>query len=1102
MPEQRRLVTILFADVTGSTALGESLDPEDVRALMGRYFAHARRVVSDHGGTLEKFIGDAVMAVFGLAHAWGDDAERALAAALALRDAITGDAVLARWLTLRMGVNTGEVVAADDISQGDFLITGDAVNIAARLEQHATPGEILASERTVAAARTVFSFGPTRQIEAKGKSLPLRVFPVLARQSQQARRLTSRPPLVGRRQDLLQLELLKARALEERQQQMVTIFAPAGVGKTRLVEEFLAQLDSTDGFCVATMRCQPYGQTLTFAPLHALLTGLLGGEPTEERVEEILLAGGQSSNDAACMADSIVQPLSRDHEVADRESVVYALRLLLEAQARAHPTIVVFEDLHWASDGLLDLIEPLMRPHAPAPLLLIALSRPELLDRRPAWGAGQRNTTLMTLQPLSDAQTRDLVSRLTEGMSETLRANIAARSAGNPFFAAELTRALTERQARGEVIADEALPDTVHAAVQARLDLLTADERALAEAASVVGQSFTIGLLQPLLPTWPHGAISDAVDSLLAHDVLALAGSGRFVFRHALIHEVAYGTLSRAGRMRLHAALGDWLDTQSVRDDSADKGGAADGAGSGDDSALELTAYHYMQAITLAHQSAVPLNTPLDVAHTVAALERAGVRAGRMGAFAEAVSYLRAAITIAPPAEHTRLYERLGDSGGWGNNAMTAYQQALDQWRASDARDPLTGARLIRKTLITVYRTNVASQPTPDQMAALRAEAQSLLAQADDADGANDSANDDANDGAADDERWHLRVADLFMAQVIANAADGQCNSVVTMADGMAAASHFEAKGDWQSFSEALDGCASYALHYGTMRDVLAVSQRRLTAPELPATERNDAIAMVARSYLALGEFDKSIAALWDGLENSNPGSSMTYLSDALATATLASWVSGRWEGLDRLHALLTSKYGMDDDAARSLLGMSFGSLQIALSREDTTSAEESFTSLERIIPRERLPNDYALLRLYRTGDLSQVAIDPYGIQLAGPTVWFVLMFLCERDLSIPADLIALARHGRSRWEIQSLDDVAAIAIALGANDTPALASAIDAVEASGLLPFAAHMRIVLAQRTGDLAPLARARPVLERLGDRLFLRRLEEVTASHEARK
>ncbi|MBE3564516.1 MAG: adenylate/guanylate cyclase domain-containing protein, partial [Thermogemmatispora sp.] len=236
MPEERKLVTILFADVTGSTALGDELDPEDLRTLMGRYYAHARQIIMAHGGTLEKFIGDAVMAVFGLPRAHGDDAERALAAALALRQAVEDDPLLPPAFRLRIGVNSGEVVATGDSSQGDFLVTGDAVNVAARLQQGAAPGEILVSERTMQASRLAFLFGPAREVTVKGKPQPLRVFPLEAARS---RRLLELPPFVGRQRDLEQLQLLLERTCEERRPYCLSLIGPAGSGKTRLLAAFL-----------------------------------------------------------------------------------------------------------------------------------------------------------------------------------------------------------------------------------------------------------------------------------------------------------------------------------------------------------------------------------------------------------------------------------------------------------------------------------------------------------------------------------------------------------------------------------------------------------------------------------------------------------------------------------------------------------------------------------------------------------------------------------------------------------------------------------------------------------------------------------------------
>jgi class 3 adenylate cyclase len=384
-PEECKLVTILFADVTGSTALGEELDPEDVRALMGRYYDHARQVVSDHGGTLEKFIGDAVMVIFGLPQAHGDDAERAVAAALALREAVDKDTVLRDQVTLRIGINTGEVVATSDPSSGDFLVTGDAVNVAARLQQCANPGEILTSGRTHVATEAAFLFNEARQVEVKGEREPLRVFPVMG---MRPTRQVERPPLIGRKRELAHLAMLQAWAQEEHRPQLVSIVAPAGIGKTRLLEESLERLDPDEGWRVATGRCLPYGQALTYWPLRGLLTDLVGGIE-RDRVIDAFVTGGYNPEDTARLADLVLAPLGIESEnVTERESIFSAWRLLIETLAKDAPRIIVFEDLHWASDSLLDLVEHVMHPRTKAPLLMTAISRPELLDRRPTWGGG------------------------------------------------------------------------------------------------------------------------------------------------------------------------------------------------------------------------------------------------------------------------------------------------------------------------------------------------------------------------------------------------------------------------------------------------------------------------------------------------------------------------------------------------------------------------------------------------------------------------------------------------------------------------------------------------------------------------------------------
>ncbi|HET8853990.1 MAG TPA: adenylate/guanylate cyclase domain-containing protein, partial [Ktedonobacteraceae bacterium] len=727
MPEERKLVTVLFADVVGSTALGESLDPEDVRALMGRYYAHAQRVIAEHGGLLEKFIGDAVMAVFGLPRVLGNDAERALATALALREAIATDALLGGRLLLRMGVSTGEVLASSDQASGDFLVLGDPVNVAARLEQTASPGEIVVSERTAAAAQAAFLFGDVRVIEVKGKRQPLRVFPLT-----QARtiRHIGRPPLVGRRQDVLQLDLLRMRTLEERRPHLVSVMAPAGTGKTRLLEEFLAHLDPAEGFQVALARCLPYGQALTYWPLRGLLTGLLGEEIGKPQVVDAFVRGGQTPEDAARLADFVLTTLGvEQEEVTDRESIFAAWRLLIEALARQAPRVIVFEDLHWASERLLDLVEYLMHPRVQAALLMLVLSRPELLDRRPTWGGGQQNFTALALQPLSEVQTRELIEHVATGLDQAIRERVVERSGGNPFFALELVRGIAERGIAGKGAAADILPDTVHAAVLARLDLLSSQERAVVQAASVAGRVFRVAALQAVLEDQTPHEIDRALDGLMTRQIVVQASGGTFTFNHMLIRDVAYGTLSRSERVRIHSKIASWFE---------------EFASEKLDEFTELIAYHYREAVRIAQQSAVPLELPIDLARVIHFLERASLLASRSGALSEARAYLQSAIELAAEEEHLRLYEQIGDALLQGHSAVDAYRRAIECWRGTAGQDPLVGGRLLRKLLMAYTRWNpwdVQARPTQEELVGLLAEARRLAEAAGDA-----------------DERWRVRL--------------------------------------------------------------------------------------------------------------------------------------------------------------------------------------------------------------------------------------------------------------------------------------------------------------------------------------------------------
>src|SRR5437868_2798509 len=571
--------------------MGDALDPEDVRILLRRYYDLASETVTEYGGILEKFIGDAVVAVFGFPQTHDDDPRRAYGAALNLRDRVRGDPALGEKLPIRLGINTGEVVAARESATGDFPLSGDAVNVAARLQTAAEPWGILCGERTAASARAGFEFGVPVDVEARGKSQPIRALPLLGRAA--SGRVASRTALIGRDADLEQLELVARRALQEKRPFLVSIIAPAGVGKTRLLGEFLDRLPAIESRAtVAIAQCLPYGQRLTYWPLRGVLYRLIGvpddaNPPTVRRAIRAWLEGsGLEAMDRAVelLAATIG---AGETEVMDRSALLAAWRTFFEVAARRTPLVLVFEDLHWSSDSLLDLFEFVMLPRGELPLLMIALSRPELLDRRPGWGGGRRNYVSISLEPLSNRDSAELVEQLLEGRAPELVERVVQRAEGNPFFAGELVRSIMERPSGDQ------LPDTVQATVLARLDLLQPAERRLIQLGSIYGRAFRLAGIRALEAPPPNPppdgegkpGLEDVAERLMEKDLVRSAGGDLFTFRHILIREVAYQTLTRAERGRLHAAAAAWLEGL---------------AGEREDALAELIAYHYREAAAIA----------------------------------------------------------------------------------------------------------------------------------------------------------------------------------------------------------------------------------------------------------------------------------------------------------------------------------------------------------------------------------------------------------------------------------------------------------------------------------------------------------------------
>ena len=573
--EQRKTVTILFCDLVHSTGLAEG-DPEAYRRIQARYFERMQGVIERHGGTVEKFVGDEVMAVFGVPTVHEDDALRAARSAKemldelgALNEELAGS--LPVPLQARIGINTGEVLAGNPVD-GHAFVAGEPVIVAKRLEQAAEPGQILLGKATYPLVKHAVKAGPLERIPVKGKRDHVgkrRLEDVHHEAPGVARRLHA--PIVGRDAELELLRQAFERTVEDRCCRLFTVIGPAGIGKSRLMTELLAGIDSSA--TVAVGRCLSYGEGITFWPLAEALREL-GGEPAVREALDALTSGS---------------------ETRSTEELLWTVRRAFEALARQSPLVICFEDLHWAEPTMLDLVEYVVGWSRDAPILIVALARPEFIEQRPHWVAPHASYDALTLEPLSRAATESLLGGLTQ-VSAEVRDRIVAAAEGNPLFVEQMSAMVAEDAG------DVSIPPTIQALLAERLDRLSADEREVIERASIVGRDFSVAAVTALFDEDRRALVAPRLFALVRKGLtrpaeFASADEDRFSFQHILVREAAYEAMSKELRAVLNERFADWLE----------------GLGRGQE-LEELVAYHLEQA----HQHRLELGDVDEHTHELA----------------------------------------------------------------------------------------------------------------------------------------------------------------------------------------------------------------------------------------------------------------------------------------------------------------------------------------------------------------------------------------------------------------------------------------------------------------------------------------------------
>jgi class 3 adenylate cyclase len=642
--EERKVVTVLFADLVGFTSRAEQMDPEDVRALLSPYYTRLRSELERFGGTVEKFIGDAVMALFGAPVTHEDDPERAVRAALAIRDWVREE----QRIQARLAVHTGEalIMLGARPSEGEGMAAGDVVNTAARLQAAAPVNGVLVGERTFRETRAVIEYQAAAPVAAKGKREPVPVWEAL-----QARaRLGVDVPhqvktaLVGRQRELGVLRDVLQRVRAERSPQLVTLVGVPGIGKSRLLFELSQIADAeTDLISWRQGRCLPYGEGVSFWALAEMVkaqAGILEDDPPDQAGAKLAqmtadVVSGAADADWVHRHLGALAGLGSGGAPAggDRNEVFAAWRHFFEALAERRPLVLAFEDLHWADDGLLDFVDYLVGWVGEVPLLVVATARPELLARRPGWGGGKPNALSLSLAPLSDEDTARLIGSLAGRavLDAGQQTAMLVHAGGNPLYAEQYVQMLGEQGTDREL----PLPESIQGIIGARLDLLAPPEKRLLQDAAVIGKVFWPGAVTTLGGMPGDGELEEYLHELERKQFIrrerrsSVAGEMQYAFVHVLLRDVAYGQIPRAARAGKHAQAAGWIESLGRPEDHA-----------------EMLAHHYLSALDLARAASRDTADLAPQART--ALQRAGDRAFALMAFPAAADYYRAALALWP----------------------------------------------------------------------------------------------------------------------------------------------------------------------------------------------------------------------------------------------------------------------------------------------------------------------------------------------------------------------------------------------------------------------------------------------------------------------